>query len=104
MAAAVDVVLLSRHLEVPEDALSLVATNPTVDLVRAVLDAVVSKAREYDVLASERIQLDVELESVVRDSEARCRTAKQAAHEALKDAEELRRRLQEEGLYLCTWP
>ena len=64
MAAAVEVGYLSTHLGVPQDTLSAVASEPTVDLVRAVLDAVLVKAHEYDELYSQKIQVDIELENV----------------------------------------
>jgi len=97
MAAALDVGYLSAHLGVPEETIGTVATDPTADLVRAVLDAVATKAREYEELYSSKLNVDIELESVARSSESRCLTYKATADAALKDVEELRRQLQEEG-------
>jgi len=100
MAAALDVGYLSAHLGVPEETLGTIATDPTADLVRAVLDAVAAKAREYEELYSNKLNVDIELESVVHSAESRCQTYKSTADAALKDVEEVRRQLQEEGAYL----
>lgn len=94
---AVDYAYLSTHLGVPETTLSTVATQPTADLVAAVLQAVFNKAQEYDALYAEKLQVDIELENAVRSSEARCQTFKATADKALKDVEELRKKLQSEG-------
>lgn len=100
-AAAVDVGYLSTHLGVPQDTISAVATQPTAELVKAVLDAVVLKAREYETLYAEKLQADIEIENVVRSSEARCQSFKATADQSLKDVEELRRKLKEEGMSLA---
>lgn len=97
MAAAVDVPYLATHLGVSQDSLTTVATAPTADLVQAILEAVATKAHEYDTLYSEKLQVDIELENVVRSSEARCQTFKVTADNALKEVEEARRKLQAEG-------
>lgn len=94
---AVDYAYLSTHLGVPETTISTVATQPTVDLVAAVLQAVAAKAHEYDALYAEKLQVDIELENAVRSSEARCQTFKATADKALKDVEEIRKKLQTEG-------
>lgn len=99
---AVDYAYLSTHLGVPETTLSTVAIQPTADLVAAVLQAVAAKAHEYDALYAEKLQVDIELENAVRSSEARCQTFKSTADKALKDVEELRKKLQTEGETLHT--
>lgn len=100
-AAAVDLGYLSTHLGVPETTLSTVTTNPSVDLVNSVLEAVIAKAREYDTLYSEKLQVDIELENAVRSTEARCQSFKATADKALKDVEEIRQKLQDEGKKFC---
>lgn len=96
-AAAVDVGYLSTYLGVPETSLSSAVTEPTVDLVKAILDAVAVKAHEFDALYAEKLNVDIELESVVRSSEARSGSFKTAAETSRKDVDELRRKLQDEG-------
>lgn len=94
---AVDFAYLSTHLGVPEETLTTVASQPTPDLVKAVLQAVIAKAHEFDALYTEKLQVDIELENAVRSSEARCQTFKATADKALKDVEEVRKKLQNEG-------
>lgn len=94
---AVDLGYLSTHLGVSENTLSTVATSPTVDLVTAVLRAVIAKAHDSDNLYSEKLQVDIELENAVRSSEAKCQSFKATADKALKDVEDIRRKLQNEG-------
>ncbi|EOO03724.1 putative filament-forming protein [Phaeoacremonium minimum UCRPA7] len=95
-AATVDLGYLSTHLGVPETTLTTVTTDPTAELVNSVLEAVVAKAREYDTLYSEKLQVDIELENAVRSAEARCQSFKATADKALKDVEEIRQKLQDE--------
>lgn len=94
---AVDFGYLSTHLGVAENTLETAAAQPTADLVTAVLQAVAAKAREFDNLYAEKLQVDIELENAVRSAESRCQTFKATADKALKDAEEIRTRLQQEG-------
>lgn len=94
---AVDYAYLSTHLGVPETTLTTVASEPTPDLVTAVLQAVLAKAHEFDALYTEKLQIDIELENAVRSSEARCQTFKATADKALKEVEEVRTKLRNEG-------
>lgn len=97
---AVDFAYLSTHLGVAETTLTTVASQPTPDVVTAVLQAVFAKAQEFDALYAEKLQVDIELENAVRSSEARCQTFKATADKALKDVEEVRKKLQSEGMPL----
>lgn len=94
---AVDFGYLSTHLGVAENTLETAVAQPTADLVRAVLQAVAAKAHEFDNLYAEKLQVDIELENAVRSAESRCQTFKATADKALKDAEEIRTKLQQEG-------
>lgn len=96
-AADVDLGHLSTHLGVPEPTLTSLATQPTADLVTAVLEAVAAKAREFEVLYSEKLQVDIELENAIRSSEARFEQSKSTADNALKEAGEVRQKLRDEG-------
>ncbi|EPE03223.1 tpr mlp1 mlp2-like protein [Ophiostoma piceae UAMH 11346] len=95
-AAAVDVGYLSSHLGVPETSITSVITEPTVDLVKAILDAVTFKAHEYDDLYAQKLQIGIELESAVRGAESRSESFKNAADTSRAEVEELRRKLQDE--------
>ncbi len=96
-AAAIDVSFVAKHLNLPEPTINSVATEPTVDLVKIVLDAIAAKALEFDTLAQQKSDLEIELEGAVRGSEARCEQFKATANKALKDVEEIRQKLQTEG-------
>ena len=96
-AADVDVGSLSAHLGVPEETLHSIITTPTVDLVKAVLQAVAQKAQEYNTLYSEKLNLDIELETAVRNSESRTEQFKTTTDKALRDVEEVRQKLKDEG-------
>jgi len=93
----VDVGSLSAHLGVPEETLQSITVSPTVDLVKAVLQAVAQKAQEYNNLYSEKLSLDIELETAVRNSEARAQQSKTTTDKALQDAEVARQKLKDEG-------
>lgn len=96
-AAAVDVARVAGHLGLPESTVQTVTTDPTIDLVASLLQAVVAKANEYDELYNAKLMVDVELESAHRNAEERCRNAKSTADKALKEVEEVRQKLREEG-------
>jgi nucleoprotein TPR len=96
-SADVDTGFLATHLGLPEPTLSSALSNPTVDLIKSVLQAVAAKAHEFNELSSERLRQDIELESAVRSSEARTQSFKSTAEKALKDVEEVRQKLKTEG-------
>jgi nucleoprotein TPR len=96
-AADLDVGYVSAHLGLPEQTISTVVSEPTAELVRTLLDAVIAKAREFDTLEAEKLQLGIELEGAVRSSEARCEQFKETADKALKEVEDIRQKLRDEG-------
>lgn len=98
MAAAVmDVGYLSGYLNVPQPTLKAVLDSPTADLVRQVLDAVTTKAREHDELAAKSLKLDIELDNAVRGSETRIEGLKSSLEKTQKTVEELRKKLSDTG-------
>lgn len=103
-AADVDVGYIAGHLGLDQPAVAALTTEPTVDLVSALLQAVAAKAHEFDALYAEKLQTDIELENAVRSSESRSQTSRATADKALKDVEEARRKLKEEGMSTPTVP
>lgn len=99
-AAEVDLAYLSAHAGVPEADLDTVVAAPTVDLVASVLGAIVTKLRD---LENEKFQLNVELEAAYRSAESRCEQFKSTTDKALKDVEEVRQKLQNEGMFYVFW-
>ncbi|KAI0888277.1 uncharacterized protein GGS22DRAFT_198077 [Annulohypoxylon maeteangense] len=95
-AADVDLGYLATHLGMPQVNLTTVATDPTTELVQAILSAVAAKGHEYDALFTQKLQLEVELETSVRSAEAQRDASNETAKKALKDVEELRQKLKNE--------
>lgn len=93
-AAEVDLAYLSTHVGVPEIEINSAVTAPTPDAVRAIFGAVIAKLRD---LEQDKFQLGIELEGAIRSSESRCEQFKATTDKALKEVEELRQKLQDEG-------
>jgi nucleoprotein TPR len=98
-SADVEVGFLAAHLGLPELTLTTAVSDPTTELVRSILQAVTVRAHEFNDLSSERLTQGIELENVIRSSEARTQSFKSTAEQALKDVEELRQKLKSEGEY-----
>ena len=97
MAATVDVGYLAASYSVAETTLHSLLSEPTVELVQSLLIQIEAKARAYDDLQSDKIRADVELEAAVQGSEQRVRSLKATAEKAQKEAEELKKKLVQEG-------
>ncbi|RFU81256.1 tetratricopeptide, mlp1 mlp2 [Trichoderma arundinaceum] len=95
-AVDVDVGYIAGHLGLDQPVVATLTTQPTVDLVATLLQAVAAKAHEFETLYAEKLQTDIELENAVRSSETKSQTFKGTAEKALKDVEEARQRLKEE--------
>ncbi|UKZ82984.1 hypothetical protein TrVFT333_010785 [Trichoderma virens FT-333] len=95
-AVDVDVGYIAGHLGLDQPVVATLTTQPTADLVATLLQAVATKAHEFETLYAEKLQTDIELENAVRNSETKSQTFKGTAEKALKDVEEARQRLKEE--------
>jgi nucleoprotein TPR len=82
----------------PETNISTATSDPTAELVNAILAAVAAKAHEFDALFSQKLQLEVELETSVRGAEAQRDGSNETARKALKDVEDIRQNLNKEGM------
>lgn len=96
-AAAVDVGYLAGHLGIDEPVLTTLTTEPTVDLIAILLQAVANKAHEFETLYADKLQVDIELENAVRSAESRSQASRSTADQALKEVEEARQKVQQEG-------
>ena len=101
-AADVDIGYVASHLGLDQPVLTSLTTSPTSNLVATVLQAVAAKAHEFDILSSAKLQSDIELESAVRGAEGRAQSSKATVDKALKDVEEARQKLLEEGKLAMT--
>lgn len=93
-----DVGHLSTFLGVPEPTITTLIDTPTLELVRAVLDAAARKAHDFEELQSEKLRLEVELENAVRSSENKVHGLKVTVENSLKEAAEIREKLSSEGM------
>lgn len=97
-AAAVDTAYIAASYAVAEPSLHALLDNPTVELVSSLLQQIESKAHEYDEIKAEKLRAEVELETAVHDGQQRARSLKSSLENALKDIEDLRRKLADAGL------
>ena len=95
--AQLDVPQLASFCSLPQDSIKNLLDAPTVELVRRLLESVSAKAREYNELTSEKFRLGVELENAVRGAESKSRVLKSSVDKGLKEAADLRQKLQAEG-------
>lgn len=104
MAATVDVGYLAASYSVPETTLQSLLSEPTIELVQTLLTQIEAKARAYDDLQSDKIRTDVELEAAIQGGEQRARVLKATAEKAQKEAEELKKKLVQEGMRCKAYP
>lgn len=88
---------LSSFCSLPESSLRELLSNPTVQLVRTLLEKVSVRSHEYESLKAEKLKLAVELENAVRAGEVKSRVLKGSVDRVSKEAAELRNRVQAEG-------
>ena len=96
-AATIDTPYIAASFNVPEPTIQSLLDNPTVELVQVLLEQLESKAREYDAISADKLRSDVGLENAVRTGEARARALKASLDKALKEVEELRTKVNNEG-------
>lgn len=95
--AKLDVPQLSSFCSLPQQSINTLLDAPTADLVRTLLENISVKLQEQDELASEKLKLSVELENAVRGGETKSRVLKGSIDKSVKEATDLRQRLQAEG-------
>jgi len=97
-AAELDVAQLSTYCSLPQQTINTLLDAPTTELVRSLLENIAVKAREHNELASGKLKLGVELENAVRGGEAKSRVLRGSIDKGLKEAANLRQKLQTEGM------
>ena len=93
----VDISFLSSHYAIPEASIQALVHDPTVELVKQLLEATASKARETEALKSDKLRLEVELENAVRTSESKVKTLKNSVEKGLAEISNLRAKIQTSG-------
>lgn len=95
--AELDLPRLSSFCALPQKSLNSLLDAPTSDLVRSLLESLVPRIREYDELKADKLKLAVELENAVRGGESKSRVLKNSVDKGLREASDLRQKLQDSG-------
>ena len=95
--AQLDVAQLSSFCSLPQQSIDTLLDAPTTSLVTSLLKNISVKADEYSDIVSDKLKLSVELENAVRGSETKSRVLKGSVDKGLKEATDLRQKLQAEG-------
>ena len=96
-AGSIDAPYLAAHYAVPESTITSLLDEPTVELVKSLLESISEKAKEHDQLQSEKLRVDVQLENAVRSGESKARVLKSNVDKGLAEISTLRASLQEQG-------
>jgi len=99
MAAEVDLRLISDSTSLTESSLTTLLDAPTSDLVKSFLQAIQGKLKECELLKSQKIKAEVELETTIRTSESKSKVLQNSRDKALADASKLRVDLQVSGWF-----
>ena len=96
-ATQIDVPYLSSYIALPDTSLAELLSSPTIELVETLLNKILIKAREHNEAQSDKLQLEVELESAVRAGESKSRQMKESVDKSLQEVSHLRQQLQTAG-------
>ena len=97
MAAEVDVRAVAAFASTSETTITTLLDKPTADLVRTLLQNICVKARDYEQLKTQKIRLEVELETAVRTSESQVKALKGSVEKGLAEVKRLRTELHHSG-------
>lgn len=95
--AMIDIPYLSNYLSLPQSTLSSLIEQPTIELVKTVLQATIKKAKEYDEVKADKLRLEVSLENAVRTADSRIRSLKSNLDKSLGEVEQLREKVTQDG-------
>jgi nucleoprotein TPR len=98
--ATVDAGYIAQAYALPEPTIASLLDAPTADHVRLLLAKIEEKAREFEEAQAEKLRADVELETAVRNGNARAKQLKGSVEKGLKEVEELRKKLAAEGMHI----
>lgn len=97
MATDIDLKVISNFSAVSEATLSSLISSPTPETVSSFLGSVQKNAKECEQSKSQKVKLEVELETVVRTNESKNKVLKASRDKALGDVQKLRSDLQTAG-------
>lgn len=98
MAAEVDLRAVSSFTGIAETHLSSLITSPTVDLVKSLLQSIELQARVHEQTKTQKVRLEVELETSVRTNESKVKALKKSVEKGLAESSKLRIDLQNSGM------
>ncbi|KIX02065.1 uncharacterized protein Z518_08004 [Rhinocladiella mackenziei CBS 650.93] len=94
MATELDVRAISAFSSLPETSITSLLDAPTAELVGSLLHGIGSKVKEYEQNKSQKVKLEVELETVVRTNESKTKVLQNSRDKALAESSKLRVDLQ----------
>lgn len=97
MAADIDIRAVSNFSSIPESSITTLLDAPTSELVKSLLQGIEGKVKEHEQLKSQKVKLEVELETVVRTNESKVKVLQNSRDKALADTSQLRLDLQTSG-------
>ena len=97
MAAEVDVRAISVFSSVPDASVTALLESPTTALVDSLLKGIAGKIKEFEQTKSQKVKLEVELETVVRTNESKTKVLQNSRDKALTESSKLRIELQTSG-------
>lgn len=97
MATEVDARVISSFSAISENAVNTLLENPTTELVRSLLQSITTKAQEYEQIQTQKLRVEVELETVVRSNESKVKVLKNSVDKALAESTRLRTELSKSG-------
>lgn len=96
-AAAVDVGQVSGFLGVPSTTIDTFLEAPTKELVKAILQAIATKATQFSEKEAESYRLSIELQQAGHSSQSRIDGLKATVDKSQTSIDELRKQVTEEG-------
>lgn len=96
-AAAVDTQYIATSYDISHDKVETLITSPTTEFVKELFERLISKAKEHEKTKASKLKTEIELESALRSNETKTRGIKANLDRVLKESEELRKKLFEQG-------
>lgn len=97
MSTDIDLKAVAAFSTVPEAALTSLLSAPTPESVASFLENIQKNAKECEQNKSQKVRLEVELETVVRTNESKVKVLLNSRDKALSDVQKLRGDLQQSG-------
>ena len=94
MATDIDLRAISNFSSLPENTINGLLDAPTADTVRSFLKSIEKSSKECEQSKSQKVKLEVELETVVRTNESKVKVLQNSRDKALADVQKLRSEVQ----------